>query len=67
MKKRFFLPIVAALVLMATFLSCKKDDGNNVKLLRLEMGSSSYEYDNEGYPTKCFIGKEVANYYSYDK
>ena len=61
MNKRCFLPIVAALVLATSFLSCKKDDGNSVKLLRLERGSSSFhsyrtfEYDDQHRLTKILM------------
>ena len=46
--KKFFLPIAAALVLSATFLSCKKED-NRVKLLLsvADGGNTMYEYDTQ--------------------
>jgi len=60
MNRKFFFPIVAALVLAAAFLSCNKDngnnDGNNVKLLHFELdhygNNTRYEYDTQNRITK---------------
>jgi len=61
MNKKFFLPIVAGLVLTAIFFSCQKDngdDGNKVKLLETESysvgGHSRYEYDTQNRLTKIY-------------